>query len=178
MPIIWIVGFRGTGKTSVGRALAARTGLRFVDTDDRIQDVEQMTVAEIFERKGEPHFRIAEQQVILQLATEGKNLVVAAGGGACGHESNVVAMRQSGTVVLLTASSDEIEKRLADDSATADQRPALTDQPSTRDEIVFLLNEREPDYRKAAHIVIDTTYIPVEQAVASILKELRKRRHR
>ena len=143
-----------------------------------IPRAEKMTIADIFEKKGEPHFRIAEQQVVLQLATEGKNLVVAAGGGVCGHDSNVMAMRHSGMVVLLTASSDEIETRLSADGATPDQRPALTEQPTSRDEIVFLLHQREPDYRKAAHIAIDTTYMTVDEVVNAILKELRKRRHK
>lgn len=176
VPTIWLIGFRGTGKTAVGRRLAAVTGLRFIDTDQCITEMEKKTIAEIFAERGEPHFRIAEQQVILRVATEEKNVVVAVGGGACGHEATVIAMRRSGPVVLLTASSDEIQRRLAGDPATAAQRPPLTDQ-EVRDEIVHLLHEREPDYRRAATLTIDTTFMTVEEVADAILKELRRRRH-
>ena len=125
MPTIWLIGFRGTGKTAVGRKLAEMTGLRFVDTDQVIEEMERMPIAEVFQKKGEIHFRIAEQQAILQLAME-KNLVVAVGGGACARETNVLAMRKSGTVVLLTAEPEEIERRLREDRKTPDQRPRLT----------------------------------------------------
>ena len=101
MPTIWLIGFRGTGKTVVGQRLAASTGLHFVDTDRRIQDLEKMTIADIFAKKGEMHFRIAEQQVILQLATH-KDLVVAVGGGAPTRETNILAMRRSGRVMPTT----------------------------------------------------------------------------
>jgi shikimate kinase len=175
MPTLWLIGFRGTGKTTVGQRLAAGTGLHFVDTDRRIQDMEKMTLAELFATKGEMHFRIAEQQVVLQLAMA-KNLVVAVGGGACAREANRIAMRKSGLVILLTAATDEIERRLAADAATADQRPPLTNQPSSREEIVFLLHEREPDYRKTAHIEIDTTFLTPDEVVSAILKEVRHRK--
>ena len=175
MPTIWLIGFRGTGKTAVGRHLAEMTGLQFYDTDQVIEDLERMTIAEIFQKKGEMHFRIAEQQAILQLAVQ-KNLVVAVGGGACAREANVVAMRNSGTVVLLTASPDEIERRLQEDERTADQRPPLTDRRSLREEIDYLLEQRGADYRRTAHITIDTTFLTVDEVANSIIREIRRRR--
>lgn len=175
MPTIWLIGFRGTGKTAVGRKLAEMTGLRFVDTDQVIEEMERMPIAEVFQKKGEIHFRIAEQQAILQLAME-KNLVVAVGGGACARETNVLAMRKSGTVVLLTAEPEEIERRLREDRKTPDQRPRLTSKPSLREEIDYLLEQRAEDYRKAAHFTVDTTLLTVEEVAATILKEIRRRR--
>ena len=175
MPIIWLIGFRGTGKTVVGKRLAAMTGLHFVDTDQVIQELERMTIAEIFQKKGEMHFRIAEQQAILQLAVK-KNLVVAVGGGACAHEANVIAMRNSGKVVLLTAGRDEIERRMKEDEVTTAQRPALTDRPTMREEIDHLLEQRDTDYGKAAHIVVDTTLLGVEEVAHAVLREVRRQR--
>ena len=175
MPIIWLVGFRGTGKTTVGRRLAAVTGLGFMDTDQCIEELERMTIADIFGKKGEMHFRIAEQQAILQLAVR-KNLVVAVGGGACAREANVIAMRGSGKVVLLTAEREEIERRLREDQATPHQRPSLTDRPTLSEEIDHLLQQRDADYRRAAHIVVDTTLMGVDEVANTIINQIRRQR--
>jgi shikimate kinase len=175
VPIIWLIGFRGTGKTTVGRRLAAVTGLQFMDTDRVIEELERMTIADIFQKRGEMHFRIAEQQAILQLAVK-NNLVVSVGGGACAREANVIAMRRSGTVVLLTADREEIERRLREDQATVHQRPPLTDRPTMREEIDYLLEQRDADYRRAAHVVIDTSLMSVDDVVNAIMKEIRRHR--
>ena len=175
MPTIWLIGFRGTGKTVVGRHLAGVTGLQFMDTDQCIEELERMTIAEIFQKKGEMHFRIAEQQAILQLAMQ-KNLVVAVGGGACAREANIIAVRGSGTVVLLTADRDEIERRLKDDANTIHQRPSLTDRPTMREEIDHLLELRDADYRAAAHVTIDTTLMGIDEVANAVVKAVRRRR--
>lgn len=140
----------GAGKTTVGRALAQRVGLRFLDSDHEIERREGCTIATLFAREGEQGFREIEARVIEEL-TERDGIVLATGGGAVLRESNRKAMHGRGVVVYLRASPDELAHRTRNDRS----RPLLqTADPRTR--LRELFRQRDPLYRETAHFTIDT----------------------
>lgn len=168
--LLWLVGYRCTGKTTVGQALARKLGWPFVDTDDLIQQRAGKTIREIFAEQGESRFRDTECEVIAELAGRHR-LVIAAGGGAVLRKENVETMRRSGLVVLLEASPETIHRRLQTDARTQTTRPALTDRDAF-EEIVHLLDCRKPFYDSAAHFRVSTEDHTVEEAVEAILSQL------
>ncbi|WP_241481320.1 shikimate dehydrogenase [Methanoculleus sediminis] len=143
-----LVGFRGTGKTSVGRILAARLGLPFYDTDALIEQRAGMPIPELFRQYGEPHFRALEREVVASLRdAEG---VIGTGGGAVCDPANVADLRRHGRVFLLTAPPGVIHERIA-----GSDRPGLTALPP-EEEVRTLLLRRKEAYLGAADICIDT----------------------
>lgn len=140
----------GAGKTTVGRSLAQRSGLQFIDSDHEIEREQGCTISELFARLGEAGFRDIEAGVIDAL-TRRDGIVLATGGGAVLRPENRKALRERGTVVYLRASPEDLAHRLRHDKT----RPLLqgTD-PRTRLQALF--RERDPLYREAAHYVIDT----------------------
>lgn len=160
---IYLIGFRGTGKTAAGRLLAKDLGWEFIDADAYLEEKAAKTVKQIFQEGGEGLFRDMEEEVIQELSRM-RDKVVAAGGGAVLRENNVRNMKQSGLVELLEADARTIYERLQKDPKSLTQRPNLT-KLSSFDEIVHLLEYRRPYYEKAADHRIDTTTIsPVEVA--------------
>ncbi|WP_425444238.1 shikimate kinase [Thiomonas delicata] len=147
---IFLIGLMGAGKTTVGRALAQRVGLRFLDSDHEIERREGCTIATLFAREGEQGFREIEARVIEDL-TERDGIVLATGGGAVLRESNRKALHGRGVVVYLRASPDELAHRTRNDRS----RPLLqTADPRTR--LRELFRQRDPLYRETAHFTIDT----------------------
>ena len=147
---IFLVGMMGAGKTTVGRALAQKMQMGFADTDKVLVERTGVPVATIFEIEGEAGFRRREAAVLAELA-EGEDCVIATGGGAILAAGNREAMRRRGTVVYLRARLEHLWERLRHDTsrpllATADPRATLA----------RLLEERDPLYREAAHVVVDT----------------------
>ena len=140
----------GAGKTTVGRSLAQRTGLRFVDSDHEIERRRAMTVSEIFAAEGESAFRDQEQQVIDEL-TRQPGIVLATGGGAVLREPNRRALHERGTVVYLRAGPDELAHRMRNDRT----RPLLRGA-DPRARLRELYRHRDPLYREVAHFIIET----------------------
>ena len=158
---IVLIGFMGTGKSSVGRALAQRTGLPRYDTDQMIAARFGLSVADIFARYGEVTFREAESEALTQLPAF--RSVIVTGGGAVLREGHVEMIRRLGKVVQLTAEIDTLFERLS-----RRPRPLLqTENP--RATIEDLLRLREPLYRSAADIVIDTTGLRHEEVAVRVL---------
>lgn len=147
MKIVFI-GYRGTGKTTVGRIVARRLSLPFLDTDVLVEEMIGMSIPTIFATAGEAAFRSLEREVIAGLADF--NGVVATGGGVVLDPANVQALRRGGTVVLLEAGPGEILARIKDSD-----RPALTGLQQA-EEIRSLLKVRRPFYRAAADICVLT----------------------
>jgi shikimate kinase len=145
---IFLVGPMGAGKTSIGRRLAERLGLRFVDLDALIEAQTGARIAVIFEHEGEAGFRQREHRALVGTAT-GQGQLVATGGGVVLREDNRACMRASGLVVYLQASVDQQLRRLGRDRT----RPLLA-APDRRARLQSLAEQREPLYRAVADIVV------------------------
>ena len=151
---VYLIGYRGVGKSSVAAELAKRLGWEFVDTDIELEKRDGRTIREIFATDGEETFRDLESKVLEDLSRR-EQLIVGVGGGGVLRQSNRVALQQSGKLVWLTASSDTILRRISADPHTEQRRPNLTNAGG-RTEIEELLHQRAPIYRAAADLTVDT----------------------
>lgn len=169
MPLT-LIGYRGSGKTSVAAPLAARLGWEWIDADVEIESRAGMSIREIFAAEGEAGFRRREREVLCELLAREK-LVIAAGGGAALDPDNRRAMRAAGPVVWLRASAETLAGRIAADPTSAARRPNLTPLGG-RAEIERLLAERESLYRDAATAAVDTEGLSPEEVVERIIARL------
>ena len=151
---VFLIGYRGTGKSTVARHLAERLAFDFVDVDAEIERRAGKSIAAIFADDGEAAFRDMECCLVEELSGL-RRTVVALGGGAVLREANRAAIRAAGPIVWLTAPVDAILARLAADPATAGRRPRLT-KAGGREEVEAVLAERTPIYRQCATLVVDT----------------------
>ena len=151
---IALIGYRGSGKTTVGRALAAVLRLPLVDTDEMIVQAAGMPISRVFSQEGEDRFREREKLAIA-FATASRPAIISVGGGAILDPKNVAALKTSATIVWLTASVDILVERIERDPETNDSRPALTNQPP-REEVQHVMRERLPLYEQAADHTVDT----------------------
>lgn len=161
---IVLIGYRGTGKSTVGRLLASRLGHQLVSTDAEIVKRAQRTVPEIIAQEGWEYFRDLESDICRELAGRDQ-LVIDTGGGAILRTQNIDALKKHGTLFWLTASVETIAKRIGSDN----QRPSLTGNKSFVDEIEEVLQERVPKYQAAADHVIATDHRSVTQLVETVL---------
>ncbi len=165
MRSIFLVGFMGAGKSSVGAAVARKLGLRFVDLDDEIQARFDATIPEIFERHGEPAFRSAEREELARFA-DLDDVVVATGGGAFCSEGNREIIRRRGALsVFLDLPWPALRRRLARDNR---DRPKYADA----DQAEQLFDERLPDYRRASFIVTLDGAESSEEVAVRVVEEL------
>jgi shikimate kinase len=161
-----LVGMMGAGKSSIGRRLAQRLGIGFVDADAEIEAAAGMTIAEIFSTYGEPDFRSGEARVIARLLDQGRQ-VLATGGGAFMNAETRAGIRQKGVSVWLKADFEVLMKRVKR-RATAD-RPMLQGDPAQR--IRQLMNERYPVYAEA-DVTVMSREVSHEVIVNEIVAEL------
>jgi len=168
-----LVGYRGTGKTTVGRMVAQALGWPFVDVDPLIEQRGGLDIAAIFARHGEAHFRDLESAVIADLA-DTDPAVISAGGGAVLRPQNVHHLRRGSLVVWLTASAETLHKRITTDATTTARRPNLTALTGI-DEVRHLLKAREPCYRSAADLMLDTEVFSPGQVAERILEHVRRK---
>ena len=164
---IVLIGFRGTGKSTVGRLLAKRLERDFIDSDKFIEDSTGKTIKSIFEEDGEEGFRQIETDTIAELS-KANNKVISAGGGVVLREGNVNNLKDNGFLILLEATPEIIHNRIAQDKNTTQQRPSLTDKKPL-DEIKHLIAERKPAYKSAADFTINTSYVSCEDIVNEII---------
>jgi shikimate kinase len=151
---IALIGYRGTGKTTIAQELAARLGWDWVDTDAVVELRAGKSIVAIFADEGQDAFRDLEAQVVTELCAR-SHVVVALGGGAVMREANREALQQCRDIVWLMASPATIERRLEGDPSTQARRPNLTNSGG-RQEIERLLAERTPIYRACATLEVDT----------------------
>lgn len=168
--VISLIGYRGSGKTCVGRRLAERLGWEFVDTDEVIQQQVGRTIREIFEADGERAFRKLEAGVLEQVLA-GRERVISAGGGAVLARRNRRALRGAGPCIWLTAPAEELARRIEADERSATQRPSLTGQAGLA-EIEMMLQTRLPVYEATADHVVSTADRSPDQVVETILNRL------
>lgn len=164
-----LLGYRGSGKTSVGRALAARLGYAFVDTDDAVRErFGGREIADVWATEGEPAFR-AMEVAVTKVLLQRDGVVIALGGGTVmQHEARAAVEAADACRVYLKCEVAELARRLGADAATAAARPSLTGSASSIDEIAAVLAEREPTYRAVADEVIDVTGRSVAEIVARL----------
>lgn len=164
---IVLVGYRGTGKSTVGKVLAARLGRPLVSTDAEIVLRAGQTVPEIVAQHGWDHFRDLESTVCQDFAAR-DGLVIDTGGGAILRPHNAECLKKTGIVVWLTASVATIVSRIGHDN----QRPSLTGNKSFIEEVEEVLAVRTPKYQKAADHVVPTDDRSIEQIVQAILSSI------
>ena len=163
-----LVGMMGSGKSSIGRRLAGRLAIPFVDADAEIEEAAGMSIAEIFEHHGEPYFRAGEARVIARLLDHGPQ-VLATGGGAYMNRDTRAAIRQKGVSIWLKAELDVLMKRIK----RRGDRPLLkNDDPAAT--LTALIAERYPVYAEADLTVLSRD-VPHDTIVDEIIAALRPR---
>jgi shikimate kinase/3-dehydroquinate synthase len=169
MPNVFLVGLMGAGKTTIGRILARKLGLRFIDSDHEIEARTGASIPWIFEIEGEQSFRRREADVIRELTGQ-QDLVLATGGGAILNADSRAFLKSRGTVIYLRATVHSILQRTAHDK----NRPLLqTADP--RKKLEELMAVRDPLYMEIADVVIDTGRPNVQSMVQTILTQLETR---
>ncbi|MEC8337649.1 MAG: shikimate kinase [Planctomycetota bacterium] len=167
LPRLLLIGYRGTGKTTVATHLAKKTASQWIDTDNEIVRRAACSIETIFEREGEIGFRDRET-FALRSVLEQSVPIIACGGGIVLRKENRQLLQSAGTTVLLEASPKTIAARLDHDHQTVVQRPPLTNL-SPQEEITTILADRMARYRQCANIIVDTETKTAEQVAEEII---------
>lgn len=168
--IVTLIGYRGSGKTSVGRELSRRLGWPCIDADDLIEERAGCSIREMFQTRGEAYFRDLEEEVIAEILT-GESKIVSPGGGAILRETTRRRIQAAGPVVWLQGSVEVLGRRLEGDQGSGDRRPGLTSK-GMLDEIRDVLTQREPLYRDLATLILNTDDRSVTVLGDEILRKL------
>jgi len=169
---IFLIGYRGTGKSTVGKRLAGCLGLTFVDADRELVDHAGEEISEIVRTKGWPFFRELEKEVLRQICRR-EQVLCATGGGVVVDDENIRMMKEIGVLVWLQADLDTIRIRMKMDESSDLFRPGLSGKGAL-DEIESVLSERTPLYEKAADLTVDTGGISVDVVVSEIIHKLER----
>ena len=162
-----LVGMPGSGKSTVGRHLAHRAGVPFIDMDHRIEQTLGTTIRQFFDTEGEERFRDIESEVLADIAQQSGPMVLSTGGGAVLRPANRTLLHALGDVVYLHAVPEEIYKRVKHDTT----RPLLQGgNPMTK--LRDLYAQRNPLYRETAHYVIETGRPSVHMLVNMVMMQL------
>jgi len=165
---IILVGYRATGKSTVGKLLAERLSLGFIDMDE-VLVARYGEISQLVRERGWDYFRAREKELLEELVGS-REVVISTGGGAILHRDVWHKLQKTGLVVWLTADPETICRRLAADAVSDSQRPSLTGS-DIKSEAAKVLAEREPLYREGSHLEIDSTR-PLTEVVAEIEKAL------
>lgn len=166
---IALIGFMGTGKTVVGKALAERLGKEFVELDSLIEQKAGKSIPEIFQQDGEVAFRELEIEVAKKVS-EDKNQVIACGGGIVLNKINIDRLKKDSVIIYLTAAPGTILKRV---SAGGEARPLLkVANPALT--IQELLRFRRPFYKRAADITINTSKLNIDSIAEQIISQVKR----
>ena len=164
---IFLIGFMGTGKSTVAKALKKETGAEIIEMDQLIAQRENLSIPKIFEEKGEAYFRNVETELLMELQS-GEKTIVSCGGGVPMREKNVLEMKKSGKVVLLTALPETILERVRDN----EDRPLLQNRKSVEG-IRELMEQRREKYEAAADVMVATDGKSAETIAREILQTIR-----
>ena len=160
-----LIGYRGSGKSTVARLLAKKLGMKVVSLDQEIARRAGRSIPEIVAENGWPHFRDLESEVTRHVSERDK-IIIDAGGGAILRRENVKSLRRGGKVFWLRASVPVIVARIQGGT----ERPALTAGKSFTEEVEGVLRERTPLYEAAAHHRIDTDALTPEQVATEVAR--------
>ena len=168
MQNIFLIGFMGSGKSTVDSCLAENCGMEIVEMDQLIVEREGMSIPDIFAQKGEPYFRETETDLLIEIQSEA-NKVVSCGGGVVLRENNVEEMKKSGTIVLLNAKPETILERVKND----DNRPLLQGNKNVKF-ISDMMEKRRPKYEDAADFIVQTDGKTVDVICKEIIENIEK----
>ena len=173
MPRVTLIGYRGTGKSTVAALLGEALGCGWCDADATLESKLGVTIAKLVRDAGEPRFRDEEETVLADLLEQFPG-IVATGGGVVLRPANRALLRRAGRpVVWLTATAEAVRRRLAADPTTADRRPALAAEGGDPlAEVEAMLEYRDPLYRECADVRFDTSAVPPGETVARIVSWL------
>ncbi|MBI5182884.1 MAG: shikimate kinase [Nitrospinae bacterium] len=162
---IVLIGYRGTGKTTVGKAIARRLKRRLIGMDDLIVKKGGMPIPEIVKRYGWERFRDMESEVTNEVS-ELDNCVIDCGGGVVLRDENITNLKRNGIIILLTADIERIIERIKDDS----NRPPLKDGITFEEEQRQVIEERQESYLKAGDYIVDVSDGSVDEVVDKIVQ--------
>lgn len=171
---ILLIGYRGSGKTTVAQELARRMGCPWLDADVELEKRAGKSIKQIFAESGELAFRDLESAVVADLASRERH-IIALGGGAILREQNRQALAGQGFVVWLQASPETLFARISADPTTGERRPNLT-AGGGLEEIRTLLDQRTPLYRQCADLVVDADRQDPAAIAAAIVAALTERK--
>ena len=166
MKNIILIGFMGSGKTTIGKALEEKTDMAFVDTDELIEAYEGCKISEIFADKGEAYFRRLENETLKELLESTDNKVISTGGGIVTNQENIPLLKQLGKVFYLRIKPETVVKRLEGDKT----RPLLIGEDKLV-KVERLMTDRKELYEMAADKTIDTDGLSVSEIVCGILED-------
>ena len=166
-PNLYLVGFMGTGKTTIGRAVAHRLQFTLLDSDHEIESQQGKPIPEIFAQEGEAHFRSMERAFI-QTGHPGKRCVVACGGGLVVQPGMLSLLKSKGVLICLHATLETILKR-----TSANRNRPLLDVENPMDRIKALYAEREPVYKRAGAVIL-TDHRPASDIISHVLRVYRR----
>ena len=169
VPVIALLGLRGAGKSTIGRRLARRLRVPFVELDRRVEEAGGLSLDEIFALHGPDYYRRLEREALERLLADDRPAVVATGGGIVASGETYSLLRRRALTVWLRADAEDHWNRVVQQG---DRRP-MADHPEAMAELRRLLAERQPLYAEAAHVV-DTSKLGVEEAVQAIEGVVRK----
>lgn len=168
MQSIYLIGYRGSGKTTVGRCMAERLGYRFVDADEVLEEQYGVRIRDIFANEGEAAFRDKESRILEQIAQHDQQ-VVATGGGVILREANRQRLRQTGWVVWLMADAETLWQRISLDPTTGQRRPNLA--MGGLEEVRQMLAHRHSLYAETAHFSIPVGDLSADSLASCIISE-------
>lgn len=165
--IVALLGLRGAGKTTIGRRLAKRRRVQFVELDRRIEGAADLTLGEIFALHGEDYYRRLEREVLQEVLNDARPMILATGGGIVASPDTFAMLRRSAVTIWLRATPEDHWNRVV---RQGDRRP-MADHPQAMADLRSLLGAREPLYALADHTV-DTSAASVDKAVTAIERAL------
>ena len=167
---IVLIGYRCSGKTEVGKILAKKLGMEFIDTDILIEEDTGCSIESIISEKGWDHFRKIERRMIEEVS-ERDNLAIATGGGVVMDRNNVQNLNRNGFIVWLKGDAEVLKDRMEKEQRTGKIRPSLTGVDPL-EEIHRVLNVRTPLYQQTGNLMVDTSHLSVEEVADTIMKNL------
>ena len=168
---LFLIGYRCTGKTTIGKSIAIIIDWSFVDSDILVIKECGKSIKDIIDTEGWEAFRRMERSTLKQICTKDRQ-VVATGGGVVLDADNIKAMKTSGMIIWLGATAETIQKRMLQDKNTGNFRPALTDK-GRMEEIENMLLKRNPYYESAGDFSIHTDDVPVNEITEIIIQRIK-----
>ena len=165
MKNIILIGFMGSGKTTIGKIISDKKNMRFIDMDLEIEKMENKKINQIFSENGEKYFREKESSLLKQLCSL-KNSVISTGGGIIENEFNIEILKKQPYVIWLDANEDTIENNVKNE---IEKRPKLKEDDNLKLSIKNLLNKRYDKYKESANIRVNVNNKNVDQLLSNIL---------